>query len=202
MVLSEEIQSEHVTLLKAIQGAVFYQGAVEGFRSSVDSIRHCSLNTEVNTLPRWPTRLTSERATGRGTTINPGASENQLDTDLTVNELWDILPGMCLQVYCGPNESAGQLHKCAGHRTAAEAMDCDMFEMQQEASASWKWVNSHLLPVSFTFTLNQRCPSNSLYPSTHQLGHLYLCMWEMLLNKITCINYTFFSSFINWESNP
>lgn len=100
-----------MTLLKAIQGAVFYQGAVEGFRSSVDSIRHCSLNTEVNTLPRWPTRLTSERATGRGTTINPGASENQLDTDLTVNELWDILPGMCLQVYCGPNESAGQLHK-------------------------------------------------------------------------------------------
>ncbi len=110
------------------------------------------------------------------------------------DELWDILPGVCLQVYCGPNESPGQLHKCAGHWTAAEAMDCDVFEMQQEAS-----VNSHLLPVSFTFSLNQRCPSNSLYPSTHQLGHLYLCIWEMLLKKITCINYTFFSSFINWN---
>ncbi len=169
MVLSEEIKSEHVTLLKAIQGAVFYQG----LRSSVDSIRHCSLNAEVNTLPRWPTRLTSERATGRGTTIHPGASENQLDTDLTVNKTsFETSSQACVYRF------TVALTRAQGNYTSVLVTErllrrwivtCDVFEMQQEAS-----VNSHLLPVSFTFSLNQRCPSHSLYPSTHQLGHLYL----------------------------
>ncbi len=181
-----------MTLLKAIQGAVFCQGAAEGFHSSVDSTSHCSLNTEVNTLPRWPTRLTSERATGRGTTINPRASENQFDTDLTVNKTsLETSSQTCVYRF------TVALTRAQGNYTGVLVTErllrwwivtCDEFEMQQEASTSWQWVDSHLLPVSFTFTLNQTWPSNSLYPSIHQLGHLYLCIWELLLNKMTYIN--------------